>query len=591
MNTISAVIDKLRIICKLIISTPRFGLIIVLQFVSGMFSFAGLPMLIPVLNYMKDGVVSTGKDGGFAFVGAGLIFFGLEPNFYTILTIASVLILTGQSLVFFSSIIAVNSQTDIMERYSKNIFNAYSRAGWLWLVDSRSGEMNHAVIKEAELASVAHLNAQRVFIYFVQVVILLVIVLKLSWFITLSALGVYGIISVLSVWNSNYVLKLADGYNEKYKYLSNDLYELQQNKKFFKTSLLNEKLIEGIFTHIDDIKKNTKKQNVRIQGQLLGGLLIAYTFLIILIGFHRQLSLSYSVLLLVLLIFAKLAPQFSALSAAYTALDGNIPMYKSLCDRMKILRDNEEKNGNKKFDSDSVIRFENVCFSYPDGSKVFDKINIAVEPHKTTAFIGSSGVGKSTLLDLILGLLKPSSGTIYYGNILHDELDKNSLRSKVAYVGQETTLVDGTMKENLTIRVSGVSDEKIKEIVAKVGLDDVIREMSVGIETYVGENGIKLSGGQRQRVALARALFTDPKILILDEATSSLDSESEQMIQKTIKNLQKDFTIIIVTHKLSAVRSADKIYVLEEGKVCESGSYEELLDKKGKLYHFDSLQK
>lgn len=591
MKLLLQIIRKIKYIYQIIVSTPDFGLIIVLQFFSGIFSFVGLPMLIPVLNFMKDGTITMGKDHAFAFIGNGLHFFGIEPNFYTMLTIASVLILTAQSLVFFSGLIAANVQTDILERYRRDIFNAYSRARWLWLVDSRSGEMNYSVIKEAELASVAHLNAQRVFIYLIQVIVLLIIAIKLSWLITLLALGVYGIISVFSVCSSNYVLKLASEYNEKYKYLSNDLNELQQNKKFFKTSLLNEKLIGGIFSHLHDITKNNKRQNIYIQGQLLGSLLIAYLFLIILIGFYQQLSLSYSVLLLVLLIFAKLGPQFSALSTTYTSLDSNIPMYQSLHKRLSDLHDNEERNGDKKFDAKGIIRFENVAFSYPGGNKVFDKLNIEIEPNKTTAFIGSSGVGKSTLLDLILGLLQPSAGIIYYGDIRHDNLDKVSLRSKVAYVGQETTLMDGTMKQNLTIRTSDVTDENIQEIVKKVGLDGVIYTMPKGIETYVGENGIKLSGGQRQRVALARALFTDPKILILDEATSSLDSESERLIQKTIKSLQKDFTIIIVTHKLSAVRFADKIYVLEEGNVCESGGYKELLEQKGKLFYFDSLQK
>lgn len=590
MKLILKIITKIKYIYRLVTSTPRFGLIIVLQFFSGVFNFVGLPLLIPVLNFMKEGNAPV-NNNSFAFIEKGLFLLGIKPDFYIMLTIASILILSAQTLVFLSGLITANVQADVLEVYRKKILDAYSRVKWSWLIDSRSGEMNYSVIKEAETASVAHLNAQRVLIYFVQVLVLLFIAFKLSWFITGLALGVYGVISVFSVWNSNKVLKLSQEYNEKYKYMSNDLNELQQNKKFFKTSLLNEKLMGGTLSHIKEVTRNTKEQNLYIQAQLLGSLLIAYLFLIILIGFHKQLSLSYSVLFLILLIFAKLGPQFSTLSSTYTSLDGSIPMYQSLHKRLKDLNENIERNGDEKFDSNGVIRFENVGFSYEENNIVFDKLNIQIEPHKTTAFIGSSGVGKSTLLDLILGLLEPCSGAIYYGRIRHDELDKISLRSKVAYVGQETTLIDGTMRENLIIKIPDIKEERIKQVITKVGLEEVISSLPKGIHTQVGENGIKLSGGQRQRVALARALFSDPEILILDEATSSLDAESEHLIQNTIRNLQKYFTIIIVTHKLPAVRIADKIYVLEGGCVCESGGYEELLERKGKLFYFDSLQK
>lgn len=588
---ITKLYKKLSYIYRLVISTPNYKLIIFLQFISGACSIIGLPMLIPVLNYMKDGTVSAGKANYIAFMEKGLSLFGLTPNFYNMLLISSALILTGQLLVFISALIAANAQIDLTEQYRKKIFDAYGKASWLWLLDSRSGEMNFSVIREASLASVAHLNAQRILIHFAQVTILLFLAIKLAPFITLIALAAYGLLAVFIALNSTLAYRLAGIYNEKFKKLSNDLTGLQQNKKFFKTSLLNERLIKGIFMHLKDITKINKKENLYIQIQPMISLLFTFLFLITVMLFHRQLSLSYSVLFLFLLVFLKLAPQFSSLSVAYTTLNSNIPVHQSLHNRLKDLYGNEEENGSEEFNGDGIIRFEKVDFSYPDGNSVFSDLDVTIEPHKTTAFVGSSGVGKSTLLDLILGLLRPVRGTIYFGDIPHPRLDKSSIRSKVAYVSQITTLIDGSMRENLTIRTSSIKEAEIKEIVNKVGLKEVINKMPKGLETEVGENGIKLSGGQRQRVALARALFTDPKILILDEATSSLDSESEYLIQQTIKSLQKDFTIIIVTHKLSAVRFADRIYVLEEGRVCETGNYKELLEKKGKLYHFDSLQK
>jgi len=583
--------NKISYIYRLVISTPRYRLIVFLQLISGLCSIVGLPMLIPVLDYMKNEPASASKGNYMVFIEKGLGLFGMVPNFSNMLLISFALILIGQLLVFISALIAANAQVYLSEQYRKKVFDAYGKASWPWLLDSRSGEISFTVINEASIASVAHLNAQRVLIHFTQVIILLSLAMTLAPFITLIAFASYGILAALIALNSSHAYKLAGIYNEKLKKLSNDLNGLQQNKKFFKTSLLNKRLIEGIFTHLRDISKVNKKENLYIEIQPMVSLLFTTSFLVIIMLFHNQLSLSYSAIFLFLLVFLKLAPQFSCLSYAYTTLDSNIPVYQSLHNRLKDLDDNREEDGAEEFKGDGMIEFKNVTFSYPNSSIVFDDLNATIEPRKTTAFIGSSGAGKSTILDLILGLLKPVSGTIYYGNIPHDRLDKDSLRSKVAYVSQMTTLIDGSMRENLTVMTPDVTDEKIEEVVDRVGLKELINEMPQGLETQVGENGIKLSGGQRQRVALARALFSNPKILILDEATSSLDSESEYLLQETIKGLQNEFTIIIVTHKLHAVRFADIIYVIEEGKVCEKGNYKELLEKKGKLYFFDSLQR
>ncbi len=591
MQSLAKIFRKLKFILHLITTTPRYKLIAFLQFMSGTASIMGLPMLVPILNYMEGSSSAVDSKGYLVYLENALRFIGLEPSFYTMLAVASFLILLGQCLIFVSSLLAANAQVELSKGYKEELFKAYGKVDWLWLVNNRSGEMNYSVLREADLAGVAHLNSQRVLIHSVQVFTLLFVTIKLSPALTLLAMAVYAVLGILGSLNSSCVYRLSADYNEKNKTLANDLNGFQQNKKFFKTSLLNERLINGIFTHIKAIAKNIKRQNVHIEMQYTFILMVTLLFLISVIFFYKLLALSYSSLLLILLIFLKMSPHFAALSTAYITLDSNIPVYLSLRRRLDDLHDNEERNASKQFKTFEPISFKDVSFCYPNGNRVFSNLNINIEPHKTTAFVGPSGVGKSTLLDLVLGLLNPDSGAIYYGNIPHDEIDKNSLRSKVAYVSQETTLIDGSMRQNLTIGTFDLSDEKIDKIIKEVGLDEVVRQMPQGLETRIGENGIMLSGGQRQRVALARALFMEPCILILDEATSFLDLESERLIQQTIKGFQKDFTIIVVTHKLSGVRFADKIYVLEEGTVCESGSYNELLEQKGKFYFLDSLQK
>jgi len=205
-------------------------------------------------------------------------------------------------------------------------------------------------------------------------------------------------------------------------------------------------------------------------------------------------------------------------------------------------------------------------------------------------FVGTSGAGKSTMLDLALCLLRPRAGTIFYGDIPHYKLDVFAFRKNVGYVSQDVTLLDGTLKENLTIGYSGADDQLTKDICKKIQIDKLLNELPNGLQTEIGENGIKLSGGQRQRVALGRALLMRPKILVLDEATSDLDMETEMLVQEALKQFAKSMTIIVVAHRLSTIKSADMIYVIDDGLVCEAGTYSELLDKKGRLYYLDSLQ-
>ena len=208
-------------------------------------------------------------------------------------------------------------------------------------------------------------------IYFVQVSVLLLIVVKMSFIITLFAMAVYGALTVVGAINSNRLYNLAKEQAKKTKDLSNDLSGLQQNKKFFKTSLLNNKMITGIFSHIEGLTSNVKKHNLIAEMQRAMSLIITFGFLLSLMFFYKQLSLSQSVLLLILMVFLRIAPQFAALVASYSTLDTSIPMHQSLHERLESLRKNRESNGADSYKSYGKISVKDLSFSYPDGYKGF----------------------------------------------------------------------------------------------------------------------------------------------------------------------------------------------------------------------------
>lgn len=224
------------------------------------------------------------------------------------------------------------------------------------------------------------------------------------------------------------------------------------------------------------------------------------------------------------------------------------------------------------------IIIDNVTFSYATGEEVLRQLSFTIEPGKITAIVGPSGSGKTTLFSLLERFYEPTAGEIRQGDIPIRQFRLREWRSQFGYVSQESPLMAGTVRENICYGMEReVSDEEIRNAARLAFADEFIEQLPNGYDTEVGERGIKLSGGQRQRIAIARALLQDPKILMLDEATSNLDSTSEKMVQEALSNLMKGRTTLVIAHRLSTVVDADKIVVIEKGQVTGEGTHEELL--------------
>ncbi|WP_165006187.1 MULTISPECIES: ABC transporter ATP-binding protein [unclassified Enterococcus] len=248
--------------------------------------------------------------------------------------------------------------------------------------------------------------------------------------------------------------------------------------------------------------------------------------------------------------------------------------------------DVESYQGKKKIQQlRGEFRFEDVSFHYPDSPKpVIDHFSLEVKAGETIAFVGPSGSGKSTLLNLLIGFSQPSSGTIYLDGQPMDSLDMRSVRNFLAVVPQATLLFSASIRENITYGLKNVSEDQLNKVIEAAQLSSLIDELPEGLDTLVGEHGNKLSGGQKQRISIARALIRQPKIILLDEATSALDNQSEKKIQQALNYLTEAPTTFVVAHRLSTIKEADKIAVVNEGKLIELGTYEELLAKKGYFY-------
>lgn len=236
------------------------------------------------------------------------------------------------------------------------------------------------------------------------------------------------------------------------------------------------------------------------------------------------------------------------------------------------------------------IEFNDVSFAYEEGKEVLHHISFKAAAGSVTALVGSSGSGKSTIAGLSATFLTPKSGTITIDNQDLSKVNLNSFRKYLGVVLQDEFLFEGTIKENIMFPRPNASEKDLQNAVKAAYVNEFTDRFDDGLDTLIGERGVKLSGGQRQRLAIARAILADPKIIILDEATSSLDTESEALIQKSLTELIKDRTTIVIAHRLSTIRKADQILVIEAGHIVEQGNHDELIAKEGRYHDLYTYQ-
>ena len=229
------------------------------------------------------------------------------------------------------------------------------------------------------------------------------------------------------------------------------------------------------------------------------------------------------------------------------------------------------------------VSFKNVTFAYDEDSPTLHGVSLEALPGQTIALAGSTGAGKSTIVNLLCRFYEYDGGSISIDGHELNSLSKNSLRDAIGYVTQEAFLFNGTVRENLSLARRDASDEELWKALDAARAGDFVRALPELLDTNVGERGVKLSGGEKQRLSIARALLKDPPILLLDEATASVDNQTELLIQQALDELMKNRTSIVIAHRLSTIQTADRIYVLEHGKVIEEGTYDELISKNGQF--------
>ena len=288
--------------------------------------------------------------------------------------------------------------------------------------------------------------------------------------------------------------------------------------------------------------------------------------------------------------FSTVVGQISALLSLLPILTKGTESIGSVGEILKA-HDIEDNTGKKKIrEVRGAYEFRDVSFRYDDQTPVLDHFSLSVKAGETIALVGESGAGKSTVMNLVIGFNHPTEGQVLLDGQDLNDIDLHSYRKFLAVVPQTSILFSGTIRDNITYGMPGVSDERLWDAIRAAHLEEFVTHLPEGLDTLVGEHGDKLSGGQRQRIAIARAIIRDPRVIIFDEATSALDTISEREIQHAIQNLTRDRTTFMVAHRLSTIRDADKIAVVADGHCVEYGTYDELMAKKGEFYRLKQMQ-
>lgn len=282
-------------------------------------------------------------------------------------------------------------------------------------------------------------------------------------------------------------------------------------------------------------------------------------------------------LLLLLFLFARLVPRLATLQQGLHVVLHTLPSYVSIQNLERCLGGVEPSDGPGPTTLEREIALDHVSFRYDEDRPALHGVTLRIEAGRTTAVVGASGAGKSTLADVVLGLLAPCSGTVHVDGRPLAENRLSQWRGMIGYVSQDTFFFHDTIRANLLWARPDASDKDIERALTLAAADRFVASLPLRVDTIVGDRGVSLSGGERQRLALARALLREPALLVLDEPTSAIDAETEARIWKTIDDLHGRTTILVITHRLSNVRRADAIYVLDEGRIIESGTWDSLI--------------
>ncbi len=551
-----------------------FAKVSFLFFIENILEGFGLTLVVPIF-YKVFGEAKGATS--FSWIDDFFDVIGIGQTIEVLLLFMIGLFLIRAVIMYFSKRYIANSSANILSELQEKLVHNYLQSNLVFFQNNKQGELINSIVTEANRASLSFLYLSQWISFSCSALLYASLALYVSGTLTATALFIGFIFFFplrIITRECERIGTLTTSLNGE---LQSDLSESFSLIKFIKAANY-EKFIEGRVVQKVISYKNNWAQTYFLSGaiQIFSnpiGIVILCTILYV--GF--QLKIASPDLIVFLVAFQRLLP-------SYTSLEGiknNLYVSYPGLNRVWAFMDTSQKSIERP-DGDSVgpfskLEMESVVFGYNSERKVLSGLSLEIEKGQVTALVGLSGQGKTTLVDLLIGFYSIESGVFRVNGKSFSDISLSSWRSKISYVTQDTLLFHDTVRNNILFGQCNVSEQELAQTILLCHAE-FIYELDQGLDCVVGDRGSKLSGGQRQRIALVRALVRRPEILILDEATSSLDTESELMIKSTLEILKnlRQVTVILIAHRLETVKVADQILVIDQGKVLEKGSWDEL---------------
>jgi ATP-binding cassette, subfamily C, bacterial len=563
----------------------RTVLALTLSLAAAAFEALGVVVLVPLLAAvgLPSPAGATGRMGGLAH--RALALFGLRPSLGPVLGLFIVVTALQALAMRAQSVAGWRLQLGVALRMRRRLYAAIAGARWLHFTRIRSSELVHALTVECDRCGACASNLLSVVTWALVSAAYFLLALRVSAAASLVAAGSGAALMLALRGYAHSVRRQGEGFSRAHGEMTSAATEHLQSMKVVKSYGAEERNV-AIFgaaaQHAADVHMAASRLYADSRALFTVGsvlLLGVVTWVSVAV-----LRLPGTTTLVLAFIFFRLVPRLQNLQQMQQMLMHDLPAYENVTRRIAALEAERERRapGAPVHALARGIRFEDVSFAYPTAAReAVSGVELEIAARRTTAIVGASGSGKTTVADLVMGLVLPSAGRVVVDGRVLDEEWMGGWREGIGYVAQDTVLFHDSVRENLRWARPDASDEELGEALRAAAADGFVGALPQGIDSVIGDRGVRLSGGERQRLALARALLRRPALLILDEATSALDSENERRIRDAIAALHGRVTILLITHRLSSVRDADAIHVMQDGRIVESGTWAELMARPG----------
>jgi subfamily B ATP-binding cassette protein MsbA len=565
--------------------------IIVLGGLTALLEGIGLGFIHPILEVARADKSITSADGILGIFIDIYDLFGIPFN----LEFLIIGVVATMTVRFTSSFVMAWLRAILQRRYEETLrteaFDAALDAEVRYFDEQGSDDILNAIITETRYSGQVIGSSVRATETLLLVLIYISVMTYIAWEMTLLALFLLGGITYLLryIIEPAYTVgsRVANANERVQQAIQAGTQGIRDVKLFGLSDEMFESFSESIRQYTDS-SVYLSRNEAAIQN--FYDLAAAFTlFTLIYVGFTYS-GLSLGALGIFFLAMFRLAPLASRLNSQVYNTEGNLSHLIRTLNFVDRLKSRQEKSGDRSVSTVDRLEFDDVVFSYDSEETVLDGVSFAVERDEFVAFVGHSGAGKSTIVSLLARLYDPDQGEIRADSTSIQEYDLPEWRERIAVVRQQPFIFDDTLENNITIGNRNASRADVERVCEIARVNEFLYELPDGYESQLGDDGVRLSGGQRQRVALARALLKDADFLVLDEATSDLDSNLEKEVQAAIESMNRDYGIIAIAHRLSTVNNADRIHTINDGEIIESGTHQELLAHEGNYADLYAIQ-